>query len=160
MANFTHSFIDLAYAAGIVDGEGTIGITEIQPRNDPGKRKRKNPQHRIYIAVAMTDACIPLLLSEMFGGTIHTYEYNPGKHKPQTRWSLSGGRAQACCEALLPYLRLKGPQAELAIKFQKKHLSPNRGKKNTIPDQLVERRKLATAMRTLNAGVLRDEEVV
>jgi hypothetical protein len=147
VSNFTHSFIDLdlAYAAGIVDGEGTIGITEIGARP---KKGRKNPQHRIYVAVAMTDAAIPLLMSEMFGGSVNTYHYHPERNRPQTRWSLSGKRAVLCLEALLPYLRLKNAQAELAINFQEKYL---KRKRNSVLDELEERRRSVQEMQQLNA---------
>ena len=150
MANF--SFVDLAYTAGIIDGEGTIGITEIGTRDgSKNTRRRRSPQHRIYIAVAMTDAAIPLLLSEMFGGTIHTYEYNPGRHRPQTRWYLTGPRAVLCMEALIPYLRLKKAQAEIAVRFQKQFVTPNRGKKNVVEDQLAARRQVVQEVQALNA---------
>jgi hypothetical protein len=110
---------ELAYAAGIVDGEGTIGVTEVSPSHEPGdrKRRRKSPSFRAYIGVVMCDPEIPTLMAELFGGTVHTYPARKVGHSPQTHWRIAGERAASACESLLPYLRLKRPQAQLVIDF-------------------------------------------
>lgn len=144
-----HSIIDLAYAAGIIDGEGSLGITEVARRPRPERPNAQGVQHRIYLAVTMVDAACPLLLCEMFGGHVGTYQYN--EHRPQIRWSLSGSRAADCCEALMPYLRLKRQQAELVIRFQREIRGGHRGARRVTQDELAARRAMVVESKALNA---------
>ena len=120
------SEVDVAYAAGIIDGEGTIGITELLPNDrvrPNGTRVRKSVQHRIYVAVSMTDPTVPMWLHATFGGNIqYVPSRNPARHKPSTRWSMSSERAAVFCTTVMPYLRVKRQQAGLAVEFYRKHL--------------------------------------
>lgn len=140
-----HNIIDLAYAAGILDGEGTFVISEVKSRSH---RQRKNPQHVMSVAVSMTDPEIPVMLQDLFGGNLGTYAYNG--YRPQTRWSISGERAAKVCDALIPYLRLKRRQAELAVRFQRGRKITPRGGVEIPPDELAARRTAMNEMRALN----------
>jgi len=136
--------VDLAYAAGIMDGEGTIGITEVKA---DGKR-RKSPTIRAYIAVVMTDPVIPAWFAQMFGGTINTYPPRRQGHKPATHWRISGGRAEDVCRAILPYLKLKQEQAKLVIEFRGRTKTWTT---KTLPvAELAARREYVSQIRDLN----------
>lgn len=136
----------LAYLAGIVDGEGTIGIYEVAPQPP----RRVSPQHKLYMSVGMTDHEIPALFKEIFGGALGVYHYNRERDRPFSKWHLWGKNASACCEALLPYLRVKRPQAELAIKFQAERFSFNRRSKGLPEGEVELRRATMATMRALN----------
>ncbi len=146
--------LDLAYAAGIIDGEGTIGITELVPSartRDNGTSLRKSAQHRIYVAVSMTDAGIPMWLHATFGGNIQHVPARQAHHKSSTRWSMSSQRAAAFCEVVAPFLRLKRSQAELAVEFYRKHLGRSFQGSAGIPhDELAARRTFVAQIHTLN----------
>jgi len=103
---------ELAYAAGIIDGEGSITISRI-----------KRPETRggyIYlmeVKVGMTDTIVPHWLLDKFGGNLRLYIKSQGK--PQFVWTVSSKKAKSVLETLLPYLKLKNEQAQTAIGFQK-----------------------------------------
>ena len=98
---------DLAYAAGIIDGEGSIGIY-------------RQPTYLTWITVRNTNEWICQWLRFAFGGYVYTHTYKPPhlKWKDSWQWRITGSDAADFLRLILPYLRLKKPQAELAIAFQ------------------------------------------
>ncbi len=104
---------DCAYYAGIFDGEGTIGMYAI------GKKTLN--QRRTYclrVQVVSTDEWIIQSLKFAFGGNIfiEARKNNP-RWATAYRWFLQKRRTIGFLETILPYLRLKRPQAELALKY-------------------------------------------
>jgi hypothetical protein len=145
MADF--AAVDLAYAAGIIDGEGSIGITELAP----GRQRRRSPQFRPYVAVCMTDPVVPLLLADMFGGTVHTYAGRKPGQKASHHWRLGAQRAAAACEALVPYLRVKHEQAALVVAFYRDSRFQFK-QRRALPDrEITARREYVAKCRALNA---------
>lgn len=152
MANISE--LDLAYAAGLIDGEGTIGITELKP-NDAltknGMRVRKSPQHRIYAACTMTDEAPIMFLHLLFGGHIQSLKSRGKNHKPTFRWSVASQTAAEFCEKISPYLRLKKPQAEIAARFYRERLGGNfQGNRGVSEDELSLRRAARQKIQELN----------
>lgn len=107
----------LAYTAGLIDGEGHIGISGIKPGGE-----RKRPIHYLAVIISMCDLPIIEWLHNTFGGSIANRTNQPsrqnGRCRPQWAWSLHGSNAQIFLEQILPYLQVKRRQAELAIEFQ------------------------------------------
>lgn len=108
------SHIDLAYAAGVVDSDGYIGVH----RSDYAKRVRKDAGQVVYIPrVQVKQVTLEAvdLLHSLFGG--HRYDGKPTakRGKPLLVWAVHSRMAGVVCEALLPYLRIKRRQAENAI---------------------------------------------
>lgn len=100
--------IDLAYTAGILDGEGCIGI---YPR---GRRR----MHRAEVRIHNTNEWLIQWLRFAYGGSVYYTEPKQGEnHKPCWMWVVSGKKALIFLQLIYPYLRLKKPQAELAVKF-------------------------------------------
>ena len=98
---------DLAYTAGIIDGEGCISIYRMKVFSHLALR----------VSVSSTDEWLCQFLKFSFGGHI----YGPrrrGHNKPCWEWRITSAGAGEFLRLILPYLRLKRPQAELAIKFQ------------------------------------------
>lgn len=163
MANIVSDWdpLDLAYAAGIIDGEGTIGITEVRPtesRRRGGSRVRVSPYHRIYVAVTMTDPSVPSWLYATFGGSIQRLRQRNAAHKPTTRWSCTSVGAARVCDLLLPYLKVKATQAELVSRFQHERLVLARANNHGLPDdELAARRAAMGVVRNLNRrGIARE----
>jgi hypothetical protein len=136
----------LAYLAGIIDGEGTIGITEVT--RPLGDRRRVNSTFRAYLSITMTEPTIPLLLAETFGGKVRTYPPRREGHKATMCWSIDSGRAAAACEQLLPYLRLKRQQAELVIAFRSR--TKDWTTRRMPGTEVSERREYVTKIHALN----------
>lgn len=108
---------DLAYIAGLFDGEGCIGIYLNQSKRTVGGRKLSH--YRLACVVALTDEFLIHLLQMHFGGEFYTCKKRKDTYRIAYRWSVYSKRALAFLEAVLPYLRIKKPQAEIAIEFQK-----------------------------------------
>ena len=100
--------IDCAYAAGIFDGEGCIHIT----RNNRGS-------YALIVTVGNNNEWLVKWLQFAFGGYIGTHVSTLSR-RPCFQWQLSANKAVEFLQAIMPYLRIKKPQAELAIQFQSK----------------------------------------
>lgn len=103
---------DLAYVAGIVDGEGCI---DIHGRNRPG---HKYSHMSLRVTVVSTDQWLCQMLKFRFSGNVRERTVDKTHRLPLWDWCLEGKRAKDFLELILPYLHLKKPQAELGIKFQ------------------------------------------
>lgn len=94
----------LAYAAGIIDGEGSIGIY----------RNSHNGQYQLRITVEMTkDEAIELLVG-LFGGRLYT-KPEKGNEKAKTSWLIFNSAAADAITELRPFLRVKAAQADTAL---------------------------------------------
>lgn len=148
--------LDVVYAAGIIDGEGSIGISELRPNYEPGNRRkrRKSPSFRCWVQVTMTDPVVPVWLAETFGGTANTREHlNPpanARWKPYTVWVLQHQRASEFCALVLPFLRVKKEQAELVISYYADPRFTFKQRKSLSEDELDARREYAVQARALN----------
>jgi len=108
--------IDLAYLAGILDGEGCVHIA---------KEKRKQSfVYKLRVQVSMVDKVPPMLAHNTFGGYLRLRDRN-AKWKPLWEWQVKSNNAVTCLKVLLPYLRTKRVEAELALKFwsEKNHVA-------------------------------------
>ncbi len=107
---------DLAWAAGIVDGEGYIGMA----KNNPGTNRRKTLSFQVRISVRMTHKPTIEKLHNLFGGTFKsTSNTNPTKHKPTYEWYVGDVKTVEVLSYLLPYLVTKQEQAKLILDFRK-----------------------------------------
>jgi hypothetical protein len=101
----------LSYIAGILDGEGAIGIKRYRPTG-----RKRTVCYFAYICCGMIDKQIPLLLQETFGGSCR--EECVQRQRSIWRWDINGRlRIIAVLEALLPYLRVKREQAETLLHY-------------------------------------------
>ena len=84
------SVVDLAWLAGLIEGDGTIGLLN-------GKYVR--------IEIANTDLTLLKEVRKRFGGGI--YERRPGKleRKKMYSWQKTGHKARMLAEALLPFIK-------------------------------------------------------
>lgn len=91
----------LAYLAGIVDGEGCVFIQK---------------KHVLTLTIGMRDREAIDLFSSYFGivGRTRTKDKKGGIHHV---WCVTHRRAFTALKELLPYMRVKRRQAELALEF-------------------------------------------
>lgn len=104
---------DLAYTAGIIDGEGCIHISRQWDKRYKGCYK-----YSLSVSVASTDEWLCKWLHFAWGGSVHYATKNNPKWRPSWVWQLSSKQACKFLKTILPYLRIKRPQAEIAIEFQ------------------------------------------
>jgi len=106
--------IDLAYVAGIIDGEGWIGI-----RRKKGLRnKLRGYSYAIGVSVGMANDIIPQWLCLTFGGSVHKHKTRQANRKESWYWQIEHKTALDFLKIVIPYLKLKIPQAKLSIEFQ------------------------------------------
>ena len=110
---------DLLYAAGLIDGEGTITLVR------HSRKEMKSP------AVSVSSTSLELLefMKETFGGHIIKLKAPKKKHWKQAwHWQTSHDRAISVIEHVLPFLKeqKKRARASLILKEYKK-VTPRNG---------------------------------
>jgi hypothetical protein len=100
-----------AYLAGIIDGEGCVGL---------GVRLKKYITPTLQIT--NTDERLMLWLVEHCGGKVYPRlaEGRPTR-KPSWLWSVAGQKARTVIETAQPYLVLKAAQAEIVLRAYAKN---------------------------------------
>ena len=124
--------IETSYAAGFIDGEGSIGIY----------RSGNTLSLTIQISNCSKDALD--LFASLFGGEVRKrpsswHEDKSPKWRPAYYWRLYGEKAANVIRHLSPYLREKKAQADLALEWQ--DLPRDVRMVSTIPDKLKEMKK-------------------
>jgi hypothetical protein len=100
---------NLAYVAGLIDGEGCIHLD--CPRG---------VTYRARVSVGMTEPALPLLqgLRAEWGGTLYQLRKPTDRWAGAWTWHLTGSPATALLTAIRPFLRLKSTQAESALRVE------------------------------------------
>jgi len=108
--------LDLAWLAGIIDGEGSIFVMK-QKRKD----RERDTNYILRISIDSTDPFMAPECLKIAGGCklSLTSDKRP-ECSDRYKWQLNGKKAAALLQELLPYLRVKHQQALLAIEFQNK----------------------------------------
>jgi len=107
---------ELAYWAGFVDGEGSIKIIKRRPG-----RGATNPSYIPYLAIINTNKAIIEELKRVFEtGTIWHKKPSKPNHRDAYGWYVSAKKCVEILKKLLPYLKIKKPQAETLIEYYQK----------------------------------------
>ena len=117
--------LDLAYAAGVVDSDGCIGVK----RSDYAMRVRGDAGQAAYAGRVTVKQVTPQaveLLHSMFGGHLLTGKPTAKRGRPLMAWNVHSASAVRVCDALLPYLRIKRAQAENVIALGALNSGPSR----------------------------------
>jgi hypothetical protein len=105
---------DLAYCAGIVDGEGCIGIYQNR-KADSGR----SITYSAVVVVAMTRPEAIEFLAATFGGALRQDRRKTKTGKPVYRWVLHIKEAVALLEIICPFLKVKKANAENVLEYSK-----------------------------------------
>ena len=111
-----YSVAELAYMAGIIDGEGSIYIGNFSSNPLTGSK-----YYQTNIEVTNSDKPLMDWIVATFGGRINTYtlkQLPKNSRRIHYRWIATGERVTHLVEVLLPYLIVKKPQAEIMIKMR------------------------------------------
>ena len=103
---------ELAYIAGIFDGEGTVTISSYKASRYGGSQRRL-----LMVLLSSTDRSVVDYLRETFGGAITITKVHDN-HKEIRRWTLSSRMAADFLYRVLPYLRIKREHAILGLDWQ------------------------------------------
>lgn len=142
---------DLAYFAGLFDGEGCIHI----------RRTKTKTQRVTYALVCKVSMCnFPALeqLHNSFGGSLikeRKHKYSNRNNKLWT-WTASCVMAKNFLLQIVPFLRIKKEEADLALLFQQGKQSgaiEGWGNKPKTEEELEVEEAQYTQMRNLKQGV-------
>jgi hypothetical protein len=143
---------NIAWAAGFMDGEGTITIKRYY--------RNKNIHYLAYISCAQVNkphnkVALEKLRTIFKGGKIYSYSSkNKDDRIEVISWNVTSKNAKECAEILLPYLIIKGRQARLLIEFCK--VVENKKTYRLAPEDHKVRGEFFDKMRKLNVkGKLR-----
>lgn len=104
-----------AYLAGIIDGEGYIGIGKAN------KKEQKSPYYRERVSVGISSKVIVDIFYEYFGGSISYRDRIQSKfnsNQPYWVWEITDKKAAEFCHFFAPSLIVKRPQALLLCKLR------------------------------------------
>src|SRR6266403_465767 len=116
-----YSVAQVAYMAGIIDGEGSIYIGNFSSNPKTGSK-----YYQTNIEVTNTDKPLMDWIADTFGGRINTYllsQIPKNSRRTYYRWIATGERVTHLAEILLPYLIAKKRQAEIMIKMRETYKS-------------------------------------
>lgn len=127
--------LDLAWAGGIVDGEGCIHIKRDRPT---ATSKHKSTHYALLLLVTMVERETVLALQDIFKvGRVFTH--TPKGCRQAWRWQCYPLDAVYVIALILPFLRNKREQALMAFEFF--DLGSGRCGKRRLDPQLAEARE-------------------
>ena len=132
----------LAYAAGLLDGESCIGAYNIRQATET-----KSPYAQVTVVVGMVTPFAVKFLHEMFGGTLII------KKPKDTRrlvfcWTVRNLQAEECLRRVLPFLREKREQAEVALALSELRRS-RKGTQRLTSEEITERETYVQKLKDL-----------
>ena len=122
---------EMAYIAGLFDGEGTVTISSYAAARYGGRRRRI-----LMVLLSSTDRSIVCYLRDSFGGSIFTTNAHDN-HKEIHRWTLSSRMAADFLYGILPYIRIKREHAILGLEWQAT-MKQGTNQYTRISDELLE----------------------
>lgn len=115
--------LQVAYSAGVIDSDGTIGI-----HRKPGAKAMDGSHQDCYaprVAVRQVDIEAIDLLFDLFGGYRSNAKAYAKNGKPLFEWRACHQVAGIALTEMLPYLRIKKLRAENAIEVARLNALPN-----------------------------------
>lgn len=130
---------EVAYLAGIFDGEGTVGIYE-------------NGARGWQFQVMITNCDIGLLwwINERISGTISEKTRSKKEWRRGFTWRVTGDRAADFLKLVQPYSVIKRDQISLALEFRKITDRPRRIRQTD--KEFAERRLMANNLKLMKRG--------
>ena len=111
----TNYKLDIAYVAGIFDGEGSLTYKKYKERRKKGNKVNYYDCWRIAMEVSMTDKnTIELIHETLMCGTVRPKKVPKGM-KPQWRWRCTFRDCLYVCKKLWPFAIVKLHKIEQVI---------------------------------------------
>jgi len=128
---------EYAYIAGLFDGEGTIHIS-----------------NQLYLAARLRNTNrLTLEWIQRLYGFGHIYS-DTRRVRPCYSLEFASNQALEFLKPLLPYLRIKKTQANLAFKFQKRESNPQSSGYPLYPSEETKRKYIYEQMKQLNHPII------
>jgi hypothetical protein len=141
--------LDVAYAAGFIDADGSIFV-----RGDKSQTTLSGRRFIARIGAVCVDREPIDFLKKMFGGGSNTRpprSTNVKARLPIHQWWVDSYRASWVASLIAPYLKIKKPQAEAVIAFKAGPWKQNPHLCNVMPaEELARRQALHDLCRSRN----------
>lgn len=137
---------DAAYAAGILDGEGSISMTRVG-----GQARKEKAYWRIVIAVSNCDLPLVEFMHDRWGGAKMVGMDRGANKRPQHRWTVVGNNARAFLQDVRPHLIVKAERAGWAqevLDLQGRPRGTYEGFPEGVRERLAELRRMFDADRS------------
>ena len=108
---------ELAYAAGILDGEGCVSLEKTN-----GRPNKRGYRISLFAVVSNTNESLLQWLKDKFGGQVRQYKRREDR-KACWVWRICAQQAAGFLEAVRPYLIVKSSEVDLALEFQKEKVA-------------------------------------
>jgi hypothetical protein len=143
--------LEVAWAAGFFDGEGSVSIRRLKS----GKGQYMRRTYGTYIRIAQVDRSPLDLLVRIFGtGSVSKSRKYTETRAPYYDLCMGGSSAAMILARMLPYLTVKRERALLALEFQQRVAGSRKGRSKTgyrLSDEEMQiRHTYWLRMRTLN----------
>jgi hypothetical protein len=133
---------ELAYAAGIFDGEGCLSLAH--------RGKRGSGYITPSLQVGNTNEPLLRWLQECFGGGVYHNKESRPTHRETWLWACHGKMAREAVRAVRPSLRVKARQADLILKMAPPAGKGRNGSQPLTDAERADRELAVQTMRDLN----------
>ena len=144
---------EIAWAAGLLDGEGCISICQELPKS--GRRPVKTARYTLRVKMSLTHEAALKRFADIVGQGF-VWECRRKFERPRKRiwvWEAASRKAERVLELLLPHLYLKADQAEVALKFMREWSTCGQNGRRETPEEVTENRRLLyQQLRDLKVG--------
>lgn len=120
-----YTIAQIAYLAGIIDGEGSIYIGNFSSNPKTGAK-----YYQTNMEVTNSDQSLIDFLYNTFGGLVNAYTASQtpkNSRKKYWRWICTGERLTHLCEEILPYLTAKKRQCKIMLKMRQTYKGRGKG---------------------------------
>lgn len=120
-----YTIAEIAYLAGIIDGEGSIYIGNFSCNPKTGAK-----YYQTNIEVTNGSKELIDFLIKVFGGLVNQYtekQTPKNSRKAYWRWIATGERVTHLAELILPFLTAKKRQCEIMIKMRSTYIGNGKG---------------------------------
>lgn len=125
----------LAYAAGLIDGEGCIRVGKYHDT-----RNGRRLGFRGQLSIGMTDRKALEWLRDTLGGNFYLGRTSYDRTKAAYNWTMRTTDAARLLTAILPYLIIKREQALMLIEFAATLHQPGKWGRAGLPSSLLAHR--------------------
>lgn len=140
---------ELAYLAGLFDGEGTICIQKDSRPCCKDNGKGWNPIYNVTARIGMINQDAIQLYKDVLGVGYVDCEKVYHAFRPMYRWAVRAkDDVKYVLETLLPFLRVKKAQAELGLRYYQE--CPSRRGLFLTPEILAKKEEFMLEMKKLN----------
>jgi hypothetical protein len=140
---------EILYLAGLFDGEGTICIQKDSRPLSKDNGRNWNPIYNITFRIGMIEEKAVKGFKEFFKVGFIDCEKSYHKFRPMWRYSIRAKNdAKMVIEMIQPFLRVKKPQAKLALKYFED--CPSQRGRYLSPEVLILKEKYFLEMKKLN----------